>query len=132
MSARRSVSTDALFQMAREWAAIFCPGRTITSLALRFSDGEKATVPVPVSVLSAQPAPDDSPRDCEVDILDLLEEVGHRMTTVRILRELESRDQIHGESTVKTTLSRLCREGKVTNRTDTNPRGYGLPDWPGE
>jgi hypothetical protein len=61
---------------------------------------------------------------CGEDILLILGEAQRRLTTPEILKALEERKLFHGETTVKVTLSRLVKEGRVDNRSDVFPRGY--------
>jgi hypothetical protein len=65
----------------------------------------------------------------EQDIVDLLASVGHRMSTNEILGEFNRQGQIKAESTTKGKLAQLTKRKILNNRTDTNPKGYGLPAW---
>jgi hypothetical protein len=66
---------------------------------------------------------------CKQDITSVLREAGERLTTTRVLEQLHARDLIWGESTTKRALAEMVRDGELTNRRDTRPRGYGLPAW---
>jgi hypothetical protein len=66
---------------------------------------------------------------CKRDITRILYETGHRLTTGPILRGLQDRNLIWGESTVKRALAEMVRDGELTNCSDARPRGYGLPSW---
>jgi hypothetical protein len=66
----------------------------------------------------------------EQAIMDALREAGHRMTTGQILQALENRNNgIASEGTTKIYLAALVRRGALINRRDTDPPGYGLPEW---
>lgn len=66
----------------------------------------------------------------EEEIVELIEQVGHRLTTSEILSEFACRDQIKAESTIKAKLGRMVKSGHLNNRQDTQPyKGYGLPEW---
>jgi len=66
---------------------------------------------------------------CKRDITTVLQEAGRRLTTTEILRTLEARQLLWGESTVKRALAEMVREEELTNQRDIRPRGYGLPNW---
>lgn len=63
---------------------------------------------------------------CETDLLTLLASATMPWTTSRVLREMEARDMLHGESTTKRALAKLVRLGRVVSRARP-PRGYHLP-----
>lgn len=65
----------------------------------------------------------------EQDILDLLREVGHRLTTMQILAEFNFRKNPKGGSTIKAKLSGLVKRGLLRNSHLHKPGGYGLPEW---
>lgn len=65
----------------------------------------------------------------KVDILEVVQAVGQRLVGNKILEELARRNIAWGDTTVKIALSDLVRDGKLTNRQDTRPKGYGLPEW---
>jgi hypothetical protein len=60
------------------------------------------------------------------DIERILREVGHRLTTREIVRELGRRGLGRAESTIKVILSEMVDDGKIDNQQEGNPRGYGL------
>ena len=67
---------------------------------------------------------------CKQAITKVLHDVKHRLTTTKILEELQARDLIWGDSTVKRALAEMVREHELTSRKAPRPRGYGLPAWP--
>lgn len=66
----------------------------------------------------------------EAAIVALLREVGYRLTTSQILSEFSKRNDVKAESTTKLKLSQLVRRKVLSNRSDSQPRGYGFPEWP--
>jgi hypothetical protein len=72
-----------------------------------------------------------SEKPCAVDILTVLTEERRRLSTNQLLDELESRDLLHGESTVKLALARMVADTKEIDNPKVNGRhvGYGLPGW---
>ena len=73
----------------------------------------------------------DGPRltPTEKNIMALIREIGHRMTTGEIVSAMEERRGPTSEGMTKQRLADLVRRGLLTNRSDTTPRGYGLPEW---
>ncbi len=65
----------------------------------------------------------------EESIVGLIVSTGRRLTTTQILSEFSKRGTIKAESTVKGKLAQLTRRKVLVNRSDTNPKGYGLPEW---
>ena len=65
----------------------------------------------------------------EQDIVGLIVEARHRMTTTQILDEFARGNVPKGDSTIKGKLAQLTKRGVLVNRSDTNPKGYGLPEW---
>lgn len=69
------------------------------------------------------------PTACEEDIVTTLREVGHRLLVEQLLSEMERRGRLHGESTIRHTITRMRREHRLTREDSGNPRGFGLPEW---
>ncbi len=67
---------------------------------------------------------DDDDRDCRSDVLAVLRAAGRRLTTSQILTELERRNWLWGEGTVKRHLAALVAEGTLTSDTGARPPGY--------
>ncbi len=65
----------------------------------------------------------------EEAIVGLIVATGRRLTTTQILDEFSKGGTIKAESTVKLKLSQLTKRKVLVNRSDTNPKGYGLPEW---
>src|ERR1043165_4685087 len=76
------------------------------------STGIHATVQLPGPSAEARP---NTP--CEDDILYVLGEVRHRLTTPALLAEMEQRNLIHGETTIKLALASLVKAGRINNRS---------------
>jgi len=71
-----------------------------------------------------------APSPCEADVVTIIRERGRRMTTEEVKRVLQTRNQVHGDSTVTKALADLCRRhGMLTNGRDGRGRGYGLAEW---
>lgn len=65
--------------------------------------------------------------DCAEDILYVLgEAIEPRLTTAQVMDALAKYKFLHGDTTVKTTLARLVKQGRIRNRADMVPRGYEL------
>jgi hypothetical protein len=65
----------------------------------------------------------------EQEILNLLQSVGHRLTTTQILQEFNRRNNPKADSTTKAKLSSLVKKGLLTTRRSPKPSGYALPEW---
>jgi hypothetical protein len=65
----------------------------------------------------------------EEEIVKLIMQFGRRLTTTQILDEFSRMGVIKAESTVKGKLAQLTRRKVLVNRSDTKPKGYGLPEW---
>lgn len=65
----------------------------------------------------------------EQRIVDTIRSAGHRLTTTEIISALERDFGPTSEGTTKQSLAVLVRRELLTNRQDTTPKGYGLPDW---
>ncbi len=77
----------------------------------------------PVLPVPEPPHADDD-RDCRADILTVLREAGRRLTADQILAELERRQWLWGERTVKGHLGDMVADGTLDNSTGARPRGY--------
>jgi hypothetical protein len=93
-----------------------------------FSDGSSLQRSLLAGESPAARSPDDISQ-CKQDIVGVLYEKKQRLTTSRILQELEARQLLWGESTVKRVLAEMVRKQELTNRSGVRPRGYGLPGW---
>jgi hypothetical protein len=78
---------------------------------------------------SKGPASSEDLTPCQEHCIEILREAGHRLTQSQILAALAKRDYHDGESTVKLALAQMTRNGQLTKDPDSNPRGYGLPEW---
>jgi repressor of nif and glnA expression len=65
----------------------------------------------------------------EEEIVSLVISVGRRLTTTQILDEFNKRGVVKAESTIKGKLAQLTKRKVLVNRSDTSPKGYGLPEW---
>jgi hypothetical protein len=90
----------------------------------------KAELPVPPELGSGSKA-DAHERDSDREIVDTLRAVGHRLTTSRLLKEMNDRKMNPSESTVKKRLAEMIKDRRLNNDPKTKPKGYGLPEWSG-
>lgn len=81
-------------------------------------------VVVRVTPVQSKKKPDVKERDCRSDLLTVVGEAG-RITTTGILAELDKREWLHGESTVKRLLARMVKQGELL-ASRRAPRGYRL------
>jgi hypothetical protein len=118
---------QALFGVLRQWLAENLEPDEPEELLVTLRSGRQIRLPVP----AADNRPPRPENDCEKDILALLAEVGHRMTTDEILAELPEHNYHHGDTTVRLALARMAKPGVglLTKNGKAHPRGYGLPDW---
>jgi len=70
-----------------------------------------------------------TPSNFEQQLIDMITEVGKRLTTNQVLAELNKRHGPTSEGTTKSALATLTRAGILNNRSDLKPKGYGLPGW---
>jgi hypothetical protein len=63
------------------------------------------------------------------EILDVLKDVGHRLSTREILAEMTRRGHNPSESTVGHRLAEMVKDGRLTKDRKARPPGYGLPGW---
>lgn len=81
---------------------------------------EEWTITVSASKRESQPA---APTPCEFDLLVLLTEEKFPRSATWILGELEARNRLHGESTVRHTLTGMVRRGWLVSSRKA-PKGY--------
>jgi hypothetical protein len=62
-------------------------------------------------------------------VQETLQSVGHRLTTSKLLYEMERRRIPVDESSLKKRLAAMVKANRLTNDPKARPRGYGLPDW---
>lgn len=74
-------------------------------------------------------SPDPRLNESEADIVKVLQNSGHRLTTTEILSELAKTGCEPSEGMTKQTLAAMVRHKLLTNDRNANPRGYGLPAW---
>ena len=67
--------------------------------------------------------------ECLIDILLTLGEIGHRLTRAALLSALETKGRRWSEGTVGACLSQAVDIALLTNRQDTDIKGYGPPGW---
>lgn len=67
--------------------------------------------------------------DCFAEVLQTLLETGHRLTRSALLSAMEEKNRRRAESSVCVAIEDLQKLGIIDNRSDVNPRGYGLPAW---
>lgn len=78
--------------------------------------------------LDDEPTPNGKRRVTD-DILLVLKEVGHNLTTTRLLSELSQRELYWSDRTVSGALAKMVDDGTLFNEKTKQPRGYGLPEW---
>ena len=76
-----------------------------------------------------EPAGANDLSQCKQAITSVLHELHQHSTGKQILDEMNARNLIWGDSTVKRALAQMVRDGELTKRRTPRPRGYGLPDW---
>jgi len=67
---------------------------------------------------------------CSGEIVQTLRAVGHRLTGEQLHSEMSARGFVYSEAKVKSTAGTLVDLGQITNDQASNPKGYGLPEWP--
>jgi hypothetical protein len=80
------------------------------------------------TVANKRPSLKLSPR--EQAIVSVIQKVGRRLTTNQLISELAKTCGLVSLGSTKTSLAYLTRAKVLTNRRDTDPPGYGMPDWP--
>jgi hypothetical protein len=97
-------------------------------LSVFFPDRTSATTFIPLPNQTVGEPPD---RDaCAADILRVLREVGHRLTTTPLLTALSQRGIEWSERKVAGVCARLVNEGVLTNpKSGGKHLGYGFPEW---
>jgi hypothetical protein len=68
-------------------------------------------------------------RPQQQELLDVIREAGHRLTTEQVLDALNAKGKRRSEGTTKNILASLVQFGPLTNATDEFGKGYGLPEW---
>jgi len=110
-------------------------GVRVKHLVIKLENGERIKMPMLVfsqAPSSAVDRPDlmvANNSDCAQDILQVLNQVKHRLTGTRIQSEFAKRGIEWSERKVAGDLARLVDEGSLDNRSDVSPRGYGFPEW---
>ena len=66
---------------------------------------------------------------CDLEILRLIGERKHRMTTRRVIAYALQVSCRYSDASIRKSLLKLTRLGKLTNRRDLDPPGYGLDTW---
>lgn len=111
------------------------PGCRAVRIKIEVEDNKPISVPLPKQPVRAPAngvsgvSAGDEDSDCATDVLRTLADVGHHLTFDAIQSEMEARDRLWGESTLRRTLAHLRSHGRITNRQDARPKGYGLPQW---
>jgi len=75
-----------------------------------------------------RPVPPENLTQAQLDIWLVLAEANRRMTAQMINTELAKKGLRQSPGMLRQRLADMCRNGQLTNRRDTKPRGYGLPD----
>jgi len=113
-------------------------GREAVTVCVNLRDATQISLPFPLAAGGAAPGGPKLPGvrrwgdDCTLDILHVLEDAGHRLTTTRILSQLARAGAQWSERSVSGTLARMVEDGTLTNDQHAKPRGYGLAEWSSE
>jgi hypothetical protein len=132
MAQRRDL--DFAAEIIRDWALArypdLRPERLKVELVGRGGIIEEVRLPIPPMAAQERRTVQ---RSCRADILRIIEDAGHRMSTQDILAELVHRDIEWSERKVSGELSSLVADGALTNpKVNNRSMGYGLPEWPNE
>ena len=73
------------------------------------------------------PKPTARPVGCTGDIIQILQDVGKRLTADEIMAEMSRRGLTWSDAKVKSTLPVMAELGRLTTGVDVGARGYGLP-----
>lgn len=76
-----------------------------------------------------QPASAPLPSGCTREIIETLRDVGRRLTGEQLQHEMEQRGLRYSDSKLRLTAGVMVELGVLTNEQQTNPKGYGLPEW---
>ena len=69
----------------------------------------------------------DLTKGSQIEIMATIRECGRRLTTEEVFTELEKKNRIWGQSTVKNELAALRALRRLDNKRGS---GYGIPGWP--
>jgi len=94
------------------------------SAALRLYVPPEEPKPAPPAVV-----PGRKPVGCPREILETLRAAGHRLTGMQLTSEMSRRGFSYSDNTVRATAGTMVDLGLLTNCQQSNPRGYGLPEW---
>jgi hypothetical protein len=104
----------------------------VVSVVLCCADGSRVIVPAdPLAAEVKTVRHEKGVRQIVKDIIAVLEDAGHRLTTQQVIGALAAAGKQHGDSTVIRCLADLCKGPRnlLTNRHDSRGKGYGLPGW---
>jgi hypothetical protein len=128
-----AVGTAQLADLARQYLLDHHGRLTVPAVVEIHFDAQLNLTRVLVALPPLPPPPDPAgePGAALLDVIDLLATTGHRLTLDQILTGLERQGTPHGESTVRRALAAAVKADppRLTNVSDANPRGYGLPRW---
>jgi hypothetical protein len=129
----RPVSASQLADVARDflisqYGPLNRPVEVTVTFDARLNFVRAFVSPLPIP---EPPDPAGEPGAALLDVIDLLASTGHRLTLDQILSGLDKQGTPHGESTVRRALAAAVKADppRLTNVSDANPRGYGLPRW---
>lgn len=112
-------SNDAADVVAKLFRFLFSEG-VHGAVVIPDTESNKINITIPVS--SERDWADTN--ELAQQIITVLRDTGHRMTAVKMREELERRGHIYCDRTVEGMLSRLRKDGKVTNEKNADPPGY--------
>jgi hypothetical protein len=83
----------------------------------------------PFGYVLAGDLPTDPVPGCDVNVLDVLREVGFRMTLPVLLAALAERGSVWEPDELEAEMDRLLVAAEVDYDRNVRPAGYGLPEW---
>lgn len=88
---------------------------------LRAQDLKNWTPPAPLRSIRLS--------DAEKDIIGVIRDTGQRLSRKGVFDALSKIGKLPSVGTTNTTLAAMVRHGILTHEKDSNPSGYGLPEW---
>jgi hypothetical protein len=102
----------------------------LDSTALTLEELLYDSTPIPTRTGNGPGADSDSARpESQRQIIETLRRVGHRLTTTKLLAEMERAGLDPALSTVKKYLAEMVKGRRLDNDPKAKPPGYGLSEW---
>lgn len=83
----------------------------------------------PFGYVLAGEIPCESTFQQDFGVVEVLREVGFRMTESVLMAALAERGSLWGPRRLQAELDRLLAAGEIDNEANVRPAGYGLPEW---